>query len=85
MRPTLLSVKMNGRGEGHIFAIGGDTDRLSLCYDTLKDEWSWLPRLPEGHNISCTVCVNYNDKAIFTFMLDGTSTLKAGVMPLHKL
>jgi hypothetical protein len=76
---------MNGRGEGQIFAIGGDSDRLSLCYDTRADEWSWLPRLPPGHNISCTVCVNYNDKAIFTFMLDGTGCLKAGVMPLHKL
>jgi len=85
MRPTLLSVNMNSRGEGQIFAIGGDNDRLSLMYDTRVDKWSWLPRLPPGHNISCTVCLNYNNKAIFTFMLDGVYNIKAGVMPLHKL
>jgi hypothetical protein len=65
--------------------IGGDYDRYSLMYDTRTDLWSWLPLLPRGHNISCNVCLNYNDRAIFTFMLDGKLSMKAGVLPLQKM
>jgi len=31
------------------------------------------------------VCVNYHDKAIFTFWLDGKFCLKAAVLPLQNL
>lgn len=85
MRPTPLLVNVQRNNEGQIFMIGGDKDRYSLMYDTQLNEWQWLPLLPKGHNISCNVCLNYNDKAIFTFMLDGKFTMKAACMPLHKL
>ena len=79
LRPTLV------RWEDKILAMAGDEDRHSLVYDTKADRWSWLPRTPLGHNISCNVCVNYNDLAVFTFALDGEFTLKSAVMPLNTL
>jgi len=51
--------------------IGGDKDRHNLCYNTVLDQWLWLPKLPRSHTITCNVCLNYCDEAIFTFMLDG--------------
>jgi hypothetical protein len=51
-------------------------------YDTAKNKWHYIAKLPLGHNVSCNVCLNYHDKAIFTFTLDGKFCLKSAVLPL---
>lgn len=79
MRPTPVVVNHQ------IFMIGGDQSRQNLVYDTIKNNWSWLPRIPVDHNLSCNVCVNYQDQAIFTFMLDGKFTIRSAVLPLEGL
>ena len=79
LRPTLV------QWGDKILAMAGDKNRYSLVYDTKEDNWWWLPRVPVGHMISCNVCVNYNDLAVFTFFLDGEFTLKSAVMPLQNL
>ena len=85
MRPTAVFVEMNKNGIGKIFMIGGDKDRLNLVYDTKTNEWSWITLLPRGHNLTCNVCVNYHDKAIFTFILDGKFNLRIAVLPLENI
>ena len=85
MRPTPVLVDIKKDGRGKIFMIGGDKERLNIVYDTYTNEWSWLPLLPRGHNITCNVCVNYYDRAIFTFILDGKFTLRIAVLPLEDI
>ena len=85
MRPTLLSVKMDAAGQGFIYMIGGSQERHNLCYNTKENIWKYLPRMPVGHNITCNVCVNYFDRAIFSFMVDGWFNLMAAVMSTGKL
>lgn len=65
--------------------IGGDKERINICYDTRQDAWKYLPLMPEGHNITCNVSVNYFNRAIFTFMVDGYFNLKAAVMNIGKM
>jgi hypothetical protein len=65
--------------------IGGDESRCSLKYDTKLDEWTWLPKLPPGFPISCNVCVNYMDRAIFSFTVDGRLNIKAAVLNLKNV
>lgn len=85
MRPTPVIVNQRYDGECELFMIGGDESRCSIKYDTKKKIWCWLPKLPPGHPISCNVSVNYLDKAIFTFTLDGKLNIKAAVMDLKAL
>ena len=85
MRPTPVIVNQRYDGECELFMIGGDESRCSIKYDTRKKTWSWLPKLPPGHPISCNFSVNYLDKAIFTFTLDGKLNIKAAVMDLKAL
>jgi len=82
MRPTPVIVNKSFNGNCEIYFIGGDETRCSLKYDTKAKTWGWLPKLPPGHPISCSVCVNYRDKAIFTFTLDGKLNIKAAVLDL---
>jgi len=65
--------------------IGGDESRCSVRYDTQLKKWQWINKLPPGHPISCNVSVNYYDKAIFTFTLDGKLNIKAAVLDLKLL
>ena len=65
--------------------IGGEESRCNLKYDTKRDEWTWIQKLPPGHPISCNICVNYNNQAIFTFCVDGRLNISAAVLPLQKL
>ena len=37
-----------------------------------------------GHNITTNVCVNYKDKALFTFIHDAKLFIKVAVMDLKK-
>ena len=42
------------------------------------------PRLPVGHNITTSICVNWKDKAVFTFVIDAQMMIKSAVMDLEK-
>jgi hypothetical protein len=65
--------------------IGGDESRCSTKYDTKKDEWTWIAKLPAGHPISCNVCVNYNNQAVFSFTVDGRLNISAAALPLQNM
>ena len=62
--------------------IGGVEDRDCLMFNTATKEWKKVAKLPERHNLSCVVCLNYKDLAIFTFMVDGKFNVRSAVMPL---
>jgi hypothetical protein len=64
-----------------IAMIGGDENRRNYIYDTVRDTWEELPKLPIKHNVACLPALNYKDKAIFTFMADGKFNFKAACMP----
>ena len=68
MRPTIVPVKKDG--EKQLVFIGGFEQRHNLIYGPKEDKWQYISRIPEGHNITTTVCCNYKDEAIFTFMTD---------------
>lgn len=85
MRPTAVLVNKQYNGECEIFMIGGDESRCSMKYDTKLNSWLWINKLPPGHPISCNVTVNYYDKAIFTFTVDGKLNLKAAVLDFASL
>lgn len=80
LRPTALLVRMGHDGEGFIYMIAGDSKFTNICYDTRNNIWKFLPHLPNKHNVTCNVCVNYFDRAIFTFFVDGHFNMKAAVM-----
>lgn len=65
--------------------IGGDESRCNLKYDTKSNKWVWISKLPTGHPISCNICVNYNNQAVFTFTVDGRLNISAAVLPLHNM
>lgn len=84
MRPTILQVTRSNGGVDLLF-LAGDKERNSTYYDTQADEWYWLPRLPTGHNITCNVALNWKDRAIFTFVVDGAMNIKCAVLELSNL
>lgn len=65
--------------------IGGVEDRDNQMFDTESNTWSTLPKLPEKHNLSCVVGLNYKDKAVFTFMADGKFNIRAACMPFKEV
>lgn len=85
MRPTAVLVNSDWSGDCEIYMIGGDESRCSAKYNTKLDQWLWLPKLPPGHPISCNVCVNYLNQAIFTFTVDGRLNIAVAVMPLKNI
>ena len=84
MRPTILQVARPSGGK-NLLMVGGDKERHSIMYDTVLDTWTWLPKLPIGHNITCNVSVNWLDKAVFTFLVDGALNIKCAVLKLQGL
>ena len=50
--------------------LGGQKDRWSQDYNTKTNAWSKAPAVPSGHNITTNISVNWQDKAIFTFIID---------------
>ena len=64
--------------------IGGRADRNSQIYDIAKDTWFIAPRLPQSHNITTNVCVNYKEEAVFTFIVDAKLTIRSAVLDLEK-
>lgn len=87
MRPTIVKVRRNG--EHQLVFVGGFENRNCLLYQPktseAADKWSFVAKIPEGHNITTTVSCNYNDEAIFTFMTDAQLNFKSAVMDLSKL
>ena len=63
--------------------LGGRQDRSSQCYSFKQKKWMLSPKLPLGHNITTTITVNWKDKAVFTFIIDATLTIKSAVMDLE--
>ena len=41
--------------------------------------------LPQGHNVTTTICVNWKDQAIFTFVVEANLTLKSAVLAVADL
>ena len=82
MRPTPVPMRQNRPDRNTMIAmIGGDENRRNYIYDTVRDTWEELPKLPIKHNVACLPALNYKDKAIFTFMADGKFNFKAACMP----
>ncbi len=84
MRPTILHVARKNGGRD-LLMVGGEKERLSVYYDTALDSWHWLPKLPVGHNITCNVSVNWLERAVFTFLVDGALNIKCASLPLKDL
>jgi hypothetical protein len=53
-----------------IVLIGGAETRENFAYSIEKNAYRKLAALPVGHNITTNVCVNFKDRAIFTFTHD---------------
>lgn len=81
MRPTAVVAKEPGR----IFMLGGDKDRKNLVYDVNENKWQYVPMLPEGHNITCVVCTNFHNRAIFTVIVDARMQLRIACLDLDGL
>jgi len=69
MRPTAVILNSTVHGQ-RLLLVGGRQDRSSQCYSFRDKKWQLSPKLPLGHNLTTTVCVNYQDKAVFTFIID---------------
>ena len=41
------------------------------------------PKLPLGHNITTTICINWQEKAVFTFIIDAQLTIKSACLDLE--
>lgn len=65
--------------------FGGQEQRWSQNYDIKTDSWNSCPKLPAGHNITVNIAVNYQDSAIFSFIMDAQLTIKSAVMDLKKM
>lgn len=83
MRPYILKVKSSPSNNFYdIILLGGLESRNSLKYYTREHRWAWLPALPNGHQITNSLSVCWNDKVIFTFVVDGNMTLKSAACEL---
>lgn len=88
MRPTIVKIRRDNLTQ--LVFVGGFEDRNCLLYTPAatagaQDKWSYIHKIPEGHNITTTVACNYGDEAIFTFMTDAQLNFKSAVMDLSKL
>lgn len=87
MRPTAVLVKRKNADplDAEVFMIGGHKDRLNQVYSVKYNTWNFIPKVPEGHNITTTVCVNWKEKVIFTVMLDAKMNIKMAYIDLENL
>ena len=69
MRPTAVIADLPYHGKS-IVLIGCTGTRENFAYSIAKNAYRKLAALPVGHNITTNVCVNFKDKAIFTFIHD---------------
>ena len=85
MRPTacLLEEKSDMRYGKRLLMLGGRQDRSSQCYSFFEKKWMVSPKLPLGHNITTTIAVNWQEKAVFTFIIDAQLTIKSACLDLE--
>lgn len=95
MRPTIVPIKKDGEKQ-YIF-VGGFEHRHCLLYTGLpkpdvaeadqpqRNQWKYISKIPEGHNITTTVSCNWKDEAVFTFMTDAQLNFKSAAMDLRSL
>jgi hypothetical protein len=84
MRPTAVIADLPYHGKS-IVLIGGTETRENFAYSIAKNAYRKLAALPVGHNITTNVCVNFKDKAIFTFIHDAKLSIKVAVMDLSTI
>jgi hypothetical protein len=72
-------------GGKSIVLIGGTETRENFAYSISENAYRKMAALPVGHNITTNVCVNYKNKAIFTFIHDAKLCIKVAVMDLEKV
>ena len=87
MRPTacLLNDSVGRTGLGkRLLMLGGRQDRSSHVYSFKENKWVLSPKLPKGHNITTTIAVNWQEKAVFTFIIDAQLTIKSACLDLEK-
>jgi len=53
-------------------------------YSFAKDKWQLSPKLPLGHNITTNITVNWQDKVVFTFIIDAQLTIKSACLDLER-
>lgn len=86
MRPTAVKAKLSDEMGGEsILMIGGNEERDSWSYSIDQNRYFKLPKLPVGHNITTNICVNFHNKAVFTFIQDAKLCIKSAVMDLTSL
>ena len=86
MRPTAVKAQLSdAMGGDSILMIGGNEERDSWSYSINQNKHFKLPKLPAGHNITVNICVNFHNKAIFTFIHDAKLAVKIAVMDLTAL
>ena len=83
MRPTAVVLNSTVHGKRLLF-VGGRQDRSSQCYSFKDRRWQLSPKVPMGHNLTTTVCVNYQDKAVFTFIIDAQLTIKSACLDIER-
>ena len=66
-----------------LLMLGGRQDRSSQCYSFFEKKWMVSPKLPLGHNITTTIAVNWQEKAVFTFIIDAQLTIKSACLDLE--
>jgi hypothetical protein len=84
MRPTAVIAHLPYHGES-IVLIGCTDKRENFAYSIAKNAYRKLAALPVGHNYTNNVCVNFKDKAIFTFTYDAKLSIKVAVMDLSTI
>ena len=83
MRPTLVKANLNGKD--FIFFMGGLKDLVNQVYDVEDKTWFYTSKLPAGHTITTNVCCNYENRVIFTLMLDSQMNIKCAALDLENL
>ena len=83
IQPTTLKARLpSTHGGTSILLIGGSKERNSYAYSIREKKYRKLPLLPLGHSITPNICVNFRNKAIFSFKLDWESSIRVASLDL---
>lgn len=86
MRPTAVHANLPlNLGGNSILLMGGTEQRENWAYSIEQNVYRKLAMLPVGHNITTSVCVNYKNQAVFTFIHDAKLFIKVAVLDLGKI
>lgn len=83
MRPTAVVLNSQGNSGQRLLMVGGRQDRSSQCFSFKDQTWQLSPKLPLGHNLTTTICINWQEKAVFTFVIDAQLTVKSACLDLE--